>query len=461
MLCKNCGRQIPDDAALCPYCGTSLCESAFQGPMQGENHGSSNGPMGNAGSGSAVQNPDGSYNSYGVNSAYVPPKKERKPVNKKALSIVIAVIAAVIVLFGGVYYLYSTKDYRAAEKAVNEYDLAKYQDVKDSLSSDDKKKIKGQVDELYAETEKEYIADKISTDEMQKRVSVLTRIVGNLNFDDSGKIKTAINSHTAFLNGKDAEKNNEAEKAYKYYSKINNGDQDYKEAVKKMDGLADSLKQKYYDDAKNKFDSGDYSGALLSIDKAKLYKDDSDVDALADQIAVKKKEADDAAAAQAAAEAAAKEQAKQEALAELTPSRDEINDYTFYLCPSKPTYNDSRCFMLPYLGVSDSGRTDIHIQYNYTGDDWIFFKKVIVSIDGDNHYVYLNYFDKTQEVGYGTVYELYDDSGDNKSLADLLQKIVNSTETVVRFEGDNFHYDYTVPDKDKQGMATVLAAAGY
>jgi hypothetical protein len=40
----------------------------------------------------------------------------------------------------------------------------------------------------------------------------------------------------------------------------------------------------------------------------------------------------------------------------------------------------------------------------------------------------------------------------------MLKQIANSKETIVRFQGDNYHYDLTVKSSDKTAINQVLTA---
>ena len=44
---------------------------------------------------------------------------------------------------------------------------------------------------------------------------------------------------------------------------------------------------------------------------------------------------------------------------------------------------------------------------------------------------------------------------------EMLKAIANSKETIVRFQGDNYHYDLTVSASDKKAIKEVLTAYEY
>ena len=68
-----------------------------------------------------------------------------------------------------------------------------------------------------------------------------------------------------------------------------------------------------------------------------------------------------------------------------------------------------------------------------------------------------NYFDVTRDNDYGVVWE-YADCPVSESDIDLLWAVANSSQTIVRFEGDDYRYDHTVSESDKQAIRDVLTA---
>ena len=150
-----------------------------------------------------------------------------------------------------------------------------------------------------------------------------------------------------------------------------------------------------------------------------------------------------------------KEKAKA-ALGNLRKTTDKVEGITWYEPTVMPKYTDTRCFVLPYIGQNSYG-TWLRMKYNYTGDDWIFFKKVIFLVDGKKTTRTLHYFnDIVRDNQYGVVWEVGDlDASDE---LDLIENIINSKETIVRFQGDEYRYDHTVSASDKKAMKQVLDA---
>lgn len=157
--------------------------------------------------------------------------------------------------------------------------------------------------------------------------------------------------------------------------------------------------------------------------------------------------------------ASAKKAKAEEMLAKLRVDEDKVRNYKFYYPSSIPHggnatwYADVRCFVLPYIGM-DSNSAWLRLIYNYTEDDWIFFKSALFNIDGEQITRKFRYFDIVHDHDGGVVWEYIDTEGDYE--VGLLEKIANSNETIVRFQGDDYSYDFTVPEKDKASIKEIL-----
>ena len=95
--------------------------------------------------------------------------------------------------------------------------------------------------------------------------------------------------------------------------------------------------------------------------------------------------------------------------------------------------------------------------FHYTGDSWIFFKKITVSVDGQNYVKDFDYFEVSRDNGSGDVWEYVDISPSTTDI-NMLRAIAASKETIVRFQGDDYHYDLTVKSSDKSAIISVLDA---
>lgn len=151
-----------------------------------------------------------------------------------------------------------------------------------------------------------------------------------------------------------------------------------------------------------------------------------------------------------------KERALQQVLSSLQTETDKVEGITWYKPSTYPYYANSRSYVLPYIGQRDSS-TWLRLKFHYTGDNWLFFEKITISIDGENYYKTYSYYDVERDNGSGDVWEWVDISPTTSDI-EMLKQIANSKETIVRFQGDNYHYDLTVKSSDKTAINQVLTA---
>lgn len=143
-------------------------------------------------------------------------------------------------------------------------------------------------------------------------------------------------------------------------------------------------------------------------------------------------------------------------LKKMTVSADQVRGYTFYQSPAKPRYANTRSYMLPYIGT-DGDNEWLKVRLLYTNDDWVFFESVTFAVDGKRYYKFFNYFDITRDNGSGDVWEVIDFSPTEEDI-EMLWEIVNSGETIIRFQGDDYYYDLKVKQSDKDAIRDVLTA---
>jgi hypothetical protein len=139
---------------------------------------------------------------------------------------------------------------------------------------------------------------------------------------------------------------------------------------------------------------------------------------------------------------------------------DPVEGIKWYMHKNMPDYIDTRSYLIPYIGVKNN-RPWICIRYNYTDDDWIFWKHLTIVVDGKKYNKSFSYFNITRDNEYGNVWEYYDEGlniGASMDASDIqmLQAIADSNETIVRFTGDDYYYDHYVSSKDKGIIRDVL-----
>jgi hypothetical protein len=136
---------------------------------------------------------------------------------------------------------------------------------------------------------------------------------------------------------------------------------------------------------------------------------------------------------------------------------DKVENITWYKPQAYPYYANSRSYVLPYIGVDSYGNAWLRLVFHYTGDSWIFFKKITVSVDVQNYVKDFDYFEVSRDNGSGDVWEYVDISPSGTDI-NMLRAIAASKETIVRFQGDDYHYDLTVKSSDKSAIISVLDA---
>ena len=155
-----------------------------------------------------------------------------------------------------------------------------------------------------------------------------------------------------------------------------------------------------------------------------------------------------------------KEAAISQLVSTFYADEDKVDKITWYYPSAWKWYDantwaaDKRCFVLPYLG-SQNGQTWMRLVYNYAAYDWVFFEKVTIATDANRYTASFSYWDVVRDNGGGRVWE-YIDVAVNDSDLEMLRDIANSSEAIIRFEGDDYSYDYTVTDADKTAITETV-----
>ncbi len=183
-------------------------------------------------------------------------------------------------------------------------------------------------------------------------------------------------------------------------------------------------------------------------------------DALSQTDAAKVTNGGDLTAAAERLKALKKEQG-QAMLANFYHQHDQVTAIDWYYPKAYPYYTadnlwgvDIRSFALPYLGQDKNGQLWMRLVCHYYGDDWIFFDRAIFSIDGENQVKSFSRSDLNRDHDGGYVWETADIAA-GSSEQEMMWDVVNSTQTIVRLEG-NYVYDLTVSDTDKAAMREIL-----
>lgn len=156
---------------------------------------------------------------------------------------------------------------------------------------------------------------------------------------------------------------------------------------------------------------------------------------------------------------AEKEAAEAERIATATSKMrsdtDEVRDVTFYKDKSTPQYYDVNSFHL-YIGKKGNN-VWLRLRIQYTGDDWLFIEKYTIRADDQRFDIDADYFDIERDNGFGAVWEWYDGLVDKRMIS-IIQAIIDSEKTVLRYEGKQYYSDRTITATEKQALQNVLDA---
>lgn len=148
-----------------------------------------------------------------------------------------------------------------------------------------------------------------------------------------------------------------------------------------------------------------------------------------------------------------------EAFSILNSTEDKVQGITWYEPKERPYYADTRSYVLPYIGIQNNNAF-LRLAYWYTDEDWVFWKSVTIMVDGKKYYDYFGAFNTVRDNEYGNVWE-YGDKIATEENIEMLYAIADSKETIVRFQGDDYHYDLTISASDKKAIKNVLTAYEY
>ena len=152
----------------------------------------------------------------------------------------------------------------------------------------------------------------------------------------------------------------------------------------------------------------------------------------------------------------------EEILGRCRTEEDKVYGITYYYPNATPIYGNERSYFSCYIGAysGQSYTSNLFIECDYFGDSWVFWKKLVIVVDGVRYTKTVNYGDISRQVAYGDVFEWFSDVASEEDML-ILKAIANSNEAIVRFEGDDKYYDLTVPQKDKNAIKDMLILYRY
>lgn len=164
----------------------------------------------------------------------------------------------------------------------------------------------------------------------------------------------------------------------------------------------------------------------------------------------------DLKAAEQEKQKAEKEKELNSALSKLQKEEDKVENITYYRPSTFPKYINSRTYALPYMGVKGSN-VWLRIKFVYYGSSWINWENITVAADDYRYTKSYGYFDVNKDVdNAGNVVEYIDIPVETLEL-ELLRKMSEADETIIRFQGD-YKKDLTLSGKDRKAIGELLEA---
>lgn len=163
------------------------------------------------------------------------------------------------------------------------------------------------------------------------------------------------------------------------------------------------------------------------------------------------------AEAEAAAKRKAEEAAKQKALNAMYVKEDTFENIKWYY--DKNTYSRyaGNKFLL-YMGQRGSATPWLRLRFQMYDDNWHFFERIVLDVDGSKYYFNPGYFEVNRDNGSGNIWEWYDHAPSSGDLR-MVEKIVESNSTRIRYiNDDNFYEERSVSSAQKKALANVLLA---
>lgn len=134
---------------------------------------------------------------------------------------------------------------------------------------------------------------------------------------------------------------------------------------------------------------------------------------------------------------------------------DKVEGVTWYT-PRKllGDFGESKSPIIVYIGQKNN-HSWLRFKLFYEADEWLFAKRAVIYIDGENYDVLIGGFERDH--GSGRIWEWSDVVLENDH-RELVEKIIKSKEAIVRFYGTQYYGDKKITKKEKQGLQEALDA---
>ncbi|WP_152599623.1 hypothetical protein [Hoeflea sp. BAL378] len=149
------------------------------------------------------------------------------------------------------------------------------------------------------------------------------------------------------------------------------------------------------------------------------------------------------------------ENSRKRLISRLRVKEDKVEGVTWFKHPNEPKYLNSRSTVYLYIGrKGKSGTPWLRMKIQYTSTDWLFVENVKAWYDGAKETLFVGRFERDNNT---TIWEWVDISPKSDQI-ELLRSIAKSKESILRFEGNQYHRDVKLSAGDKAAIRDVLEA---
>lgn len=156
-------------------------------------------------------------------------------------------------------------------------------------------------------------------------------------------------------------------------------------------------------------------------------------------------------------------------LYELDLTEDEINDIIFAHNTFVP--DTAQSYQInPYLGVSGLYEADMSdfdvawnqvniygfVRFSYISNDWLFAKDIEIKTDNNKYSINPSYNDWERDNSSGSTWEWYD-APLSKSTVDMYNDMANSSQTLIRINGDTYYDDRYLTSEEISALKQILS----
>jgi tetratricopeptide (TPR) repeat protein len=152
-----------------------------------------------------------------------------------------------------------------------------------------------------------------------------------------------------------------------------------------------------------------------------------------------------------------KKKVRTQAFSRLTKKYDSFSDITWYRDKSSPVYTNRNGFFL-YFGVSNGSKLPLRLRVQYFDDDWLFVDSARLNIDGRVVSIDASNWERDND---HNIWEWFDEPLDEVLSESLIQEIIKSKISVIRFDGTQYYDTRSISGEQKRALQNVLNAYKY